>query len=86
MPRITMTGQDEVASLLQRLADGVAAGEIRLPDRSVPCPPGIAAVVDGPDVQGSSFALSVMLHSGEEALRRPSHSLEVEQELTHPGG
>ncbi len=93
MQRIRVSGPGEVAAMLRTLADGVAAGRIRIGDDSVACSADVSAVVEmpgaggvgpaGPEEVREVSALTVSLHPrGQEGHRH----LGIEQELTHPGG
>ncbi len=84
MQRIRVSGPDEVASLLRTIADGVAAGRIGLGGQAFSCSERISAVVEAPDSGEQMTILTMLLHFGEHAERRPGQV--VEQELTHPGG
>ena len=96
MQRIRVSGPGEVAAMLRTLADGVAAGDIRIGDGSIACSAEVSAVIEvpsgagvdeetggaGPEAREVS-ALTVSLHPrGHQAHRH----LGIEQELTHPGG
>ena len=85
MRRIRLSGPEEVASLLRSVADGVGTGRVQLGGEGYACSARISAVVEVPeDSQGPVTAITMLVHFGEQAERRPGQV--VEQELTHPGG
>ncbi|HET9075835.1 MAG TPA: hypothetical protein VFN68_02800 [Acidimicrobiales bacterium] len=84
MQRITVSGPEPVASLLRSVAEGIMSGRVRLGEETFECAPTISAAVEFPDRAQGTEILTLALHFGRPAERR--HPLEVEQELTHPGG